>query len=87
MLVFYYFLKVLLAAQFNSMCPPEGEGHYQPIPPSMHKEARVMLRFSKWGQGLDGNIPDTGRRGMLGQGFMRVLNPSSGRNGNYFLSC
>lgn len=49
----------------------------------------------------DGNVPDTGRcgfyhcqsglkrkSGILGQeGFIRVLNPSSGRNGGYFLKC
>lgn len=60
MLVFYYFSKVLFAAQFNSMCPAGGEGHYQPSPSSIHKEARVMLGFSEWGQGRDGNIPDIG---------------------------
>lgn len=63
MLVFNYFLKVLLAAQFNSMCPAGEEGQYQPNPLSMHKEAGEMLGFSEWGQGRDGNIPDIGRRG------------------------
>lgn len=50
--------------------------------------------------GEDGNIPDTGRcvfyhrqsklectSGILGQGFIRVLNSSFGRNGSYSLKC
>lgn len=50
--------------------------------------------------GRDGNVPDTGRRGfhhcwsgpgytsgILGQGFIRVLNPFSDRNCDYFLKC
>ena len=67
----------------------------------MHKELRVILGFSEVRVGVggtDGNVPDTGRcgfyhcqrelehrSGFLGQGFTRGLNPSSDRNGSYFL--